>query len=85
VSNVPPITHSGFTEAERQRLLKKEKEMAAAEVDPDIDQELQKLLKSKRPDRGYRAMSKYSKELTARFERELLEGAPECADDLVLA
>ena len=84
-SAVPPITCTGYTKTDRDKLIEKEKLLREKEMadPPDdvkqeekiIDDAVARMLKEKDPSRGIRAMSKNSRKQLLRMEREVLTSA----------
>lgn len=67
----PPICHSSYTEAERKRMIREEME-ENKEANAAIDKAVAEYMEGKDHGRGYRALSKQSKERVAAMERDLI-------------
>ena len=71
LNQAPPICHSNYTDTERKKMIKQE-EGENKEKNVVIDEAVAKYLQGKDHARGYRALSRASKERVASMERELI-------------
>jgi hypothetical protein len=67
-SSVPPITHKGYTDTHRKKLIDLER-IKNTDKDADLDELVDTFLKGKKHNRGYRAMSKQSQDRVRHYER----------------